>query len=204
MYVKQSCGVKRDMCQLSAVGLTLAMHILVLVLWCHQAVATGAAAADAGSENSVEVRIIAATAAAMESAPPAARARAESATQSAFARQLQGGVTLEKAAYQPSQYYGPQDVDKEALPYSAPDPDFLAGVAVSGVPIRVRLYIDASGMVTAIEKLQTLADDLQALERIEAMLRRTSFMPARLAGADVNSYQDLEFHIGPELNGAPE
>ncbi|AMP06717.1 hypothetical protein CPter91_4408 [Collimonas pratensis] len=32
------------------------------------------------------------------------------------------------------------------------------------------------------------------------MLRGTTFMPARLGGVDVNSYQDLEFNIGPELN----
>ncbi|AMP05235.1 hypothetical protein CPter91_2889 [Collimonas pratensis] len=46
--------------------------------------------------------------------------------------------------------------------------------------------------------MQALADDQQALERIESMLRRTSFMRARLAGVDVSSYQDLEFHIGAE------
>ncbi|AMO95989.1 hypothetical protein CFter6_3355 [Collimonas fungivorans] len=190
--------------RLSAVGLTLAVHILVLTLWRHQTVVAGAAAADAGSEKSIDVRIIAAASAAAGSAPLVARARTDSAIQQQFDEQLQGGVTLEKAAFQPPIYYGPQEVDKGALPYSAPDPDLLAGVAVSGVPIRVRLYIDARGMVTAIDTLQALDDDQQALERIETMLRHTSFMPARLAGADVNSYQDLEFHIGSELNGAPE
>lgn len=203
-HVKQSCGLNRDMPRLSAVGVTLAIHILVLMLWRYQVVAAGTAAADAESRNSIDVRIIAATTAPMESAPPTARARADGETQSPSVGQLQGGVTLEKAAYQPPLYYGPQEVDKGAFPYSAPDPDLLAGVAVSGVPIRVRLYIDASGVVTAIDKLQALDDDQQALERIETMLRHTSFMPARLAGADVNSYQDLEFHIGPELNGASE
>jgi hypothetical protein len=204
MHVKQSWGVKGDMRRLSAVGITLAMHILVLMLWRHQAVATGAAGADAGSEKSIDVRIIAVAAAAAESAPPVARESADGETQAPSVSQLQGGDMLEKATYQLPLYYGPQEVDKGALPYSAPDPDFLAGIAVSGVPIRVRLYIDASGMVTAIDKLQALDDDQQALERIEAMLRHTSFIPARLAGTDVNSYQDLEFHIGPELNGAPE
>ncbi|MDB5769096.1 MAG: hypothetical protein JWQ61_3910 [Collimonas fungivorans] len=195
--------MKRDMRRLSTVALTLAMHVLVLMLWRHQTAASGVGAADAGVEKSIEVRIVAAASAAAGSAPLVARARADSAAQPQSGGQLQGGVALAKVAYQPPLYYGPQEVDKGALPYSAPDPDLLAGVAASGVPIRVRLYIDASGKVTAVEKLQALADDLQALERIEAMLRSTSFMPARLAGADVNSYQDLEFHIDPELNGAP-
>lgn len=97
-------------------------------------------------------------------------------------------------------FYGPNEVDKAALPYSAPDPDLLTGVVVSGVPIRLRLYIAVNGLVTRVEQLQALPDDREAVERIDKMLRDTTFMPAKLGGIDVNSYQDLEFNIGPELN----
>jgi hypothetical protein len=194
--------VKPDMRRLLGAGVSLALHVCVLMLWRHAADAAGIVATDAGQETGVDVQVIAA-------APGVARI-ASTAPKPAYGEQqsakpFQAGVVDEQTAYRLPEptYYGSQEVDKDALPYSAPDPDLLADVAVSGLPIRLRLYIDASGVVTGVDTLQALADDQQALERIERMLRGTRFMPARLGGTDVNSYQDLEFHIGPELNNPP-
>jgi hypothetical protein len=194
--------VKPDMRRLLGAGVSLALHVCVLMLWRHAADAAGLVATDAGQETGVDVQVVAA-------APGVARIPSTAPKpeygEQQSAKPFQAGVAAEQTAYRlpAPAYYGPLEVDKDALPYSAPDPDLLADVAVSGLPIRIRLYIDASGVVTGVDTLQALADDQQALERIERMLRSTRFMPARLGGTDVNSYQDLEFHIGPELNNSP-
>ncbi|NKI69349.1 hypothetical protein GN109_07965 [Collimonas pratensis] len=203
MYASEARGVKPDMHRLLGVGAALALHASVLVPWWHAADVAGLAAMDAGREAYVNVQIIAA-AVSVAAAPSSVAKPAYGETSPA--KPAQASIAAVQAAHRLSTptYYGPLEVDKGALPYSAPDPELLTGVAASGLPIRIRLYIDAGGMVTAIDKLQALDDDQQALERIEGMLRGTRFMPARLGGADVNSYQDLEFHIGPELNGASE
>ncbi|PFH10034.1 hypothetical protein BCF11_2439 [Collimonas sp. PA-H2] len=175
----------------------------IATLWWHRSNAAGLPSAPvaAAQETRIDVQFIAV-------APPIAEDVPQSiAASTAFEKRqsskpLQERNAIAKTALSPTTpiFYGPQEVDKGALPYSAPDPDLLTGAVVSGLPIRVRLYIDASGMVAGVEQLQALADDQPALERIERMLRGTAFMPARLAGTDVNSYQDLEFRIGPELN----
>jgi hypothetical protein len=202
----ESRGVS-DMHRLLGIAASVLFHMSLMMLWWHHSNLAGlsSALAAAGTENGVEVQLIATASPIAAGASPSI-ARKPLLDETQFAQSRQERNTIETTASVPPApiFYGPQEVDKGALPYSAPDPDLLAGVAVSGLPIRVRLYIDASGAVTRIDKLQMITDDQQALERIEAMLRDTSFMPARLKGADVNSYQDLEFHIGPELNGAPE
>lgn len=200
----ESRGVS-DRYRLLGIAASVLFHLSLVMLWWHQSnlASLSSALAAAGPEKGIEVQLIG-TASPIVGAPPSIASKPPlEENQSARSRQERNALETTASVPPAPVFYGPQEVDKGALPYSAPDPDLLAGVAASGVPIRVRLYIDASGKVSAVEKLQALADDQQALERIEAMLRSTSFMPARLKGADVNSYQDLEFHIGPELNGAP-
>ncbi|WP_211465298.1 hypothetical protein [Collimonas silvisoli] len=192
--------------RLFGVAASLLIHMSVLILWRHQVEITGLAPvlAAGGQEQRIDVQLFAAAPLVAAGAPsPIAGSSARSVSKETLPASLpQDRDKIGKTAYLPPApiFYGPQEVDKGALPYSAPDPDALTDVVASGLPIRVRLYIDASGAVVGVEKLQALADDQPALERIEKMLRGTAFMPARLAGADVNSYQDLEFHIGPELN----
>jgi len=201
-YARETRGVKFEVRRLLGAGVSLALHVCVLAPWWLAADGAGFAAMDTEQEAYADVQVVAAA--------PGVAATPSTAVQPAFGQRpsvkpFQSGVAAEQTANRlpAPTYYGPLEVDKDALPYSAPDPDLLADVAVSGLPIRIRLYIDASGVVAGIDALQALADDQQALERIERMLRGTRFMPARLGGKDVNSYQDLEFHIGPELNNPP-
>ncbi|WP_092351272.1 hypothetical protein [Collimonas sp. OK242] len=170
---------------------SFAIHLSVLMLCWHRTSVAGLPAAPSDRDMSKRMEVV------LISATPSTAERAQSIAGRAV---FETPSTVPPPAPSLPIFYGPQEVDKNASPYSAPDPDLLAGVVASGLPIRLRLYIDANGVVTSIEKLQALADDQEAFERIERMLRGTAFMPARLAGADVNSYQDLEFHIGPELN----
>lgn len=197
--------VKREVHRLFGIAASFVIHMSVLMLWWHQTDVMGLppARAAGGQEQRIDVQLVAVAPAIAELATSSI-AKSSASEETLAARMAQDRDKIDQTAYLPPApiFYGPQQVDKGALPYSAPDSDMLAGLPASGLPIRLRLYIDANGVVVGVEKLQALADDQEAFERIEQMLRGTAFMPARLAGADVNSYQDLEFHIGPELNKA--
>jgi hypothetical protein len=92
-------------------------------------------------------------------------------------------------------YFDSKQVDRRALPFSAPDPAALNGIAVTGyLSIKVRVYIDDAGKVVRVQALNP-NDDTHLIRKIEGMIRETSFMPARRMGSDVASYQDLEFNI---------
>lgn len=86
-------------------------------------------------------------------------------------------------------------VERRALPKSAPDPDLLQGMATTGLAIRLRVYIEADGSVARVETVTAAEADREASARLGDMLRRTAFIPARLAGRDVASYTDLELRI---------
>lgn len=94
-------------------------------------------------------------------------------------------------------YLSHAEVERGALPRSAPDTDPLADVPASGLPIRLRVYISPSGDVRAVQVLSAIDDDAEMVSKLEAMLRATAFAPARLAGRDVPSYLDLEFSTRP-------
>ncbi|HQY08597.1 MAG: hypothetical protein IPG57_24050 [Burkholderiales bacterium] len=82
--------------------------------------------------------------------------------------------------------------ERPALPYSAPDWEGLSGLSASGLPIRLRLSINAAGQVDALQVLQAAPDDHELVEGISRQLRQTRYAPARLNGRDVPSCSDLE------------
>jgi hypothetical protein len=71
----------------------------------------------------------------------------------------------------------------------------LSGLVNTGAPVVLRVYVDAQGNVIAVAALHNEPGDADAVERIAAMLRATRFLPAKLAGRDVPSYDDLEFNF---------
>lgn len=81
------------------------------------------------------------------------------------------------------------------MPRSAPDARLLQDVPSSGLPIRLRVFIDAEGMVTRVHTLAAADEDQAAAERLALMLSRTAFIPAQVGGRDVASYTDLEMRI---------
>jgi hypothetical protein len=84
-----------------------------------------------------------------------------------------------------------RDLDRAAVPRSAPDVSMLEGLHFSGLPMRLRLYVDATGKVVDVVALQT-ADDDEVLDRVRHMFLSTAFIAGRLRGEDVASYKDLE------------
>ncbi|WP_394779279.1 energy transducer TonB [Undibacterium sp.] len=93
-------------------------------------------------------------------------------------------------------YLGSKEVDKPALPTGEPNIQLLNGASSkSGLPIRLRVFIDAKGNVTKITRLLAPPADEDLVEKIINMMQQTVFMPAKRAGNDVASYRDLEFNI---------
>ena len=89
--------------------------------------------------------------------------------------------------------FWPSDqVDMRALPMMPPMTSALTGMAWPGYRVRLRLAIDASGMVVDV-RLQPDDDELAAsLAPLLEMFRRMQFMPARRQGQDVASIQVIE------------
>lgn len=169
--------------------LALAGHA---ALWAAMAVPAGQTP-HAGRIPALQVRLQPASAgqASMPAAAPANRA------EPAPARQ-QGARLVASAEEAPAtgpRYYAATEVDRPALPRSSPDPAMLDGIAPSGLPIRLRLYIAADGAVTQVEALFAAEQDEPVVERLREMFRATGFMPASRHGQEVASYQDIDVEL---------
>ncbi|MEZ0315444.1 MAG: hypothetical protein ACAH10_00995 [Methylophilaceae bacterium] len=90
-------------------------------------------------------------------------------------------------------YFSTRDIERKALPVSNIDLSMLSKEFISGLPIRLRLYISASGRVAKIDKLEVLPQDEEFALSIEDLLYQTTFLAAKKDGLDVPSYQDIEF-----------
>lgn len=81
---------------------------------------------------------------------------------------------------------------------SAPDArwlDALANQPISGLPLRLRLFITAVGEVVAVEPVEVSELDAFALPTLAAMFRDTAFLPGRHQGRDVASQIELELQL---------
>jgi len=95
----------------------------------------------------------------------------------------------------PTREFLPQDqVDRIAIAFPSPDFGSLSGLSWSGMPIRLRLFITASGQCVDVKVLRA-NEDADTLERVRQMFLATRFLPARHAGADVDSSRDIELDV---------
>ena len=78
---------------------------------------------------------------------------------------------------------------------SAPDITQLAGLSWSGLPLRLRLFIDAEGTVVDARVLQSAESD-DVAERVRRMFLATGFTAGVQGGQAVPSYKDIELTIG--------
>jgi hypothetical protein len=114
-----------------------------------------------------------------------AHARAEAAPSNSVAT---------KAAPTNGEFLAPEDLERVALPRSAPDTTMIAGLPWSGIPMRLRLYVNAAGTVVDVAVLQT-ADEDDVVEKVRQMFLATAFIPTRAHGMDVASYKDIELNV---------
>lgn len=84
---------------------------------------------------------------------------------------------------------------RTAQPRSAPDFESLRGLAFSGLPMRLRLVIDASGRVTDVTMLQS-AESPDVEDALRRVFLATGFVPARRGDVDVAATKDIEIAFG--------
>ncbi len=100
-------------------------------------------------------------------------------------------------------FYATSDLERKALPISNIDTEMLGDVVITGIPLRLRIYIDANGRVKKIEELAILEQDRELANKLESLLMETAFLAAKKDGLDVNSYQDIEFNFLQGLDKLP-
>jgi len=136
------------------------------------------------------------------SAPPEARVDA---TPEPLAVKTRSALAPERQASAPPSPQAPTiapahdflsstQVDSIAIAFPSPDISSLSGLSWSGLPIRLRLFVDASGRCVDVQFLRA-SEDAGTLERLRQMFLATHFLPARRAGADVDAYRDIELDV---------
>lgn len=184
---------------------SLLFAALPLVLLAHAALgwlilagpAPGSAAPAQRKPVSMQVLSVAAPAAA---AADSTRDRGDEAVHAARrdTRPAQTPPASALAVPRPSPFDGfksPRELDRAAVPRSAPDVSMLDGLPFSGLPIRLRLFVDRTGLVVEVVALQADEDD-EVVERVRRMFLSTAFIAGRLRGEDVASYKDVELALG--------
>lgn len=88
-------------------------------------------------------------------------------------------------------------LDVPPVPRSAPELSRLEGVRLSGLPLRLRLFIDTSGRVVEVRVLSGREDEA-VLAAVRAMFEATAFVPGHRAGTVVAAFTDIELALNPE------
>lgn len=106
-------------------------------------------------------------------------------------------AAIAESQFAPTSSHLPRHLlDIPPLPRSAPDESLIVGVPHSGLPMRLRLFIEADGRVSSVEVLDAQPLDVIALERLAEMFSRTAFVPGRREDRDVASFIDVEVSLG--------
>ena len=83
-------------------------------------------------------------------------------------------------------------MERRPTPVSAPDLQRIGVKPVSGLPIRLRIYVAPSGQVSRVEQLDVSELDTEFALSVATMFQETLFLPGRLDGVDRYSYLDVE------------
>jgi len=124
----------------------------------------------------------------VDAAPAPARRLAGAGTEGA------GHPSMAKAAGA-SVYRPGSDLDVPARPRSSPDLAMLSGLPWSGLPLRMRLFIDSEGLVVDTQVLQS-AESPDVVERVRQMFLATSFTAGIEGGRAVPCFKDIELNVG--------
>ena len=78
------------------------------------------------------------------------------------------------------------------MPISEPDVASVKTDGTSGLPVRLRLYIDRLGSVVSVVPLVAAEADAAFVAALIRMFLATAFLPGQRGGTDVASYMDIE------------
>lgn len=97
-----------------------------------------------------------------------------------------------------SNYYASNEVERKALPQLNIDMSDIDASGYSGLPIKLRLYINTYGRLVRIERLAEVIDQDEAyISALEKLLSDLVYMPAKKDSLDVNAYQDMILSFNP-------
>ena len=91
-----------------------------------------------------------------------------------------------------SAYLPSSAMERRPTPISEPDIASIQTNASSGLPVRLRLYVDRRGQVVEVVTLVASDADAAFVVALARMFRATAFLPGQRAGVDVASYMDIE------------
>jgi hypothetical protein len=128
-------------------------------------------------------------------AAPTPPARMQASTSEATARPAAEAATPHAPA-EPA-FFAASQLDEPIVPRSAPELSRLQGQRFSGLPLKLRLFIDASGTVVSVNVLAA-QEDPETLNAVVAMFEATAFVPGRFGGRAVSSFTDIELQPGAE------
>lgn len=92
-------------------------------------------------------------------------------------------------------YYSVNEVDIKALPISNIDISMVSDIERTGLPIKLRIFVNVFGRIETIERLSNAQQDEEFLTRLEFLLKETAFLPAKKNGVNVDFVQDIELSI---------
>lgn len=90
-------------------------------------------------------------------------------------------------------------LDIRPMPRSAPNEAYVESAHKSGLPIRVRLFVEEDGVISTVEVLSVAPGDEEAAAQVISMFRDTAFSPGRRGGRDVASFMDIEVILESKL-----
>lgn len=97
----------------------------------------------------------------------------------------------------PKTHFSRAEVDVPPLPKSAPNEDLLDGVRGTGLPVRLRVFVESDGTVSAVKVLHVMPGDEKLAAQAREMFLTTGYLPARRDGEDVAAYVDVEVALDP-------
>lgn len=180
---------------LAAAGLAVAAHVGVLALL--PAAGSVDQVVPSGLTGTMRVRLIRADppaphqgTVAAASPTPQPDVKAAAIDRATAGRRTVPAVSDPWASFLPS-----RTLDVSPLPRSSPDLTILTGVPSSGLPLRLRLFVDEHGRVVEVRAMEASVGDEEVVDRLRHMFFETLFLPGKLRGNDVASYMDLELAI---------
>lgn len=102
-----------------------------------------------------------------------------------------------RASADDSLFLPPSSLDQPALPKSGPTIEALDDMPITGMVIRLRLYIDEAGVVQRVEPLTFAPDDEAAVRQLAQVFKHTTFLAGQRQGQYVRSYLDIEITPNP-------
>ncbi|MBC3862544.1 hypothetical protein H8K32_10570 [Undibacterium jejuense] len=95
----------------------------------------------------------------------------------------------------PSTYMPSSEMDIPAVPVSEPNFETVQFQHHVLMPVRLRIYVDAKGLVKDVRLLDDGGATAETLDQLQAVFYATRFIPGRRYGRDMSSYMDLEINL---------